>query len=68
MLKSYEAIYEQGQMKWLADQPQVTSARVIVTIWLWYINANFERFPSHWRSRIESANQVGVSPSKSSHY
>lgn len=32
MLKSYEAIYEQGQMKWLADQPQVTSARVIVTI------------------------------------
>jgi hypothetical protein len=32
MLKSYEAIYEQGQMKWLADQPQVISARVIVTI------------------------------------
>jgi hypothetical protein len=32
MLKSYEAIYEQGQMQWLSDQPQVTSARVIVTI------------------------------------
>jgi hypothetical protein len=32
MLKSYEAIYKQGQMQWLSDQPQVTSARVIVTI------------------------------------
>jgi hypothetical protein len=32
MLKSYEAIYEKGQMQWLSDQPQVTSARVIVTI------------------------------------
>jgi hypothetical protein len=32
MLKSYEAIYEQGQVRWLSDQPQVTSARVIVTI------------------------------------
>lgn len=33
MLKSYEAIFENGQMKWVADQPNVTSARVIVTIW-----------------------------------
>lgn len=32
MLKSYEAIFENGQMKWVADQPNVTSARVIVTI------------------------------------
>jgi hypothetical protein len=32
MLKSYEAIYENGQVTWLAEQPQVTSARVIVTI------------------------------------
>jgi hypothetical protein len=32
MLKSYEAIYEGGQVRWLSDQPQVTSARVIVTI------------------------------------
>jgi len=32
MLKSYEAIYENGEVKWLAEQPQVTSARVIVTI------------------------------------
>ncbi|SKB11323.1 PilT protein, N-terminal [Planktothrix sp. PCC 11201] len=31
-------------------------------IWLWYINANFDQFPSDWRLRIESANQVGVSP------
>lgn len=32
MLKSYEAIYENGQVKWLNEQPEVTTARVIVTI------------------------------------
>ena len=32
MLKSYEAVYENGQVTWLAEKPQVNSARVIVTI------------------------------------
>jgi hypothetical protein len=32
MLKSYEAIYENGQLTWLGEQPQISSARVIVTI------------------------------------
>ena len=32
MLKSYEAIYENGQVTWLAEQPQVSSARIIVTV------------------------------------
>jgi len=32
MLKSYEATYENGQIKWLSEQPEITSARVIVTI------------------------------------
>ena len=32
MLKSYEAIYENGQVKWLADRPEVLSARVVVTV------------------------------------
>jgi hypothetical protein len=32
MLRSYEAIYENGQVKWLSDAPPVTSARVIVTV------------------------------------
>ena len=32
MLKSYEAIYENGQVKWLAEQPEIKVARVIVTI------------------------------------
>jgi hypothetical protein len=32
MLKSYEAIYENGQVTWLAEQPHVKNARVIVTI------------------------------------
>lgn len=32
MLKSYEALYENGQVKWLTDQPNITTARIIVTI------------------------------------
>ncbi|MEC4887601.1 MAG: hypothetical protein SAL70_40770 [Scytonema sp. PMC 1070.18] len=32
MLKSYEAIFENGQVKWLTSEPKVSSARVIVTI------------------------------------
>ncbi|EDX85049.1 hypothetical protein S7335_2748 [Synechococcus sp. PCC 7335] len=32
MLKSYEAIYENGQVKWLNEQPVAASARIIVTV------------------------------------
>ncbi|MEP0924838.1 hypothetical protein [Leptolyngbya sp. ST-U4] len=32
MLKSYEAIYENGQVKWLKEQPEIKTARIIVTI------------------------------------
>jgi hypothetical protein len=32
MLKSYEAIMENGQLKWLTDEPKPSSARVIITI------------------------------------
>jgi hypothetical protein len=32
MLKSYEAVVENGQVKWLAEQPELKFARVIVTI------------------------------------
>lgn len=32
MLNSYEAIIKNGQIKWLTSEPQVSSARVIVTI------------------------------------
>jgi len=32
MLKSYEATLENGQLKWLVDEPKLSSARVIVTI------------------------------------
>jgi hypothetical protein len=32
MLKSYEAIYENGQVIWLAEQPHVKTAHVIATI------------------------------------
>ena len=32
MLKSYEATYENGQMRWLNEKPSVNSVRVIVTV------------------------------------
>jgi hypothetical protein len=32
MLQSYEAIIENGQVKWLTDAPKISKARVIVTI------------------------------------
>jgi hypothetical protein len=32
MLKSYEAVYENGQVKWLGEKPSVQSARLIVTV------------------------------------
>lgn len=31
-------------------------------IWFWWINLEFDRFPSQWRDKIETAGQVGVSP------
>ncbi|PAX57201.1 hypothetical protein [Brunnivagina elsteri] len=32
MLQSYEAIIENGQVRWLTDTPKISKARVIVTI------------------------------------
>jgi hypothetical protein len=32
MLKSYEAIYENGQVKWLEEAPQIDNARIIITV------------------------------------
>jgi hypothetical protein len=32
MLRSYEAIYDQGQLRWLKDAPRETPLRVIVTV------------------------------------
>ncbi|MEL6353275.1 MAG: hypothetical protein AAFR58_16200 [Cyanobacteria bacterium J06627_28] len=32
MLKSYEAVYENGQLTWVAEQPSAQTARVIVTV------------------------------------
>lgn len=32
MLKSYEAIYDHGQIRWLEAPPDVEEARVIITV------------------------------------
>ena len=31
-------------------------------IWIWFINQEFDRFPTAWREAIETADQVGISP------
>lgn len=35
MLKSYEAIYDHGQVRWLDTPPDVDGARLIVTLLPW---------------------------------
>jgi PIN domain nuclease of toxin-antitoxin system len=30
-------------------------------IWFWFINQEFQRFPTHWREIIETSEEVGVS-------
>ncbi len=32
MLKSYEATYDNGQIKWLDEKPQISTARIIITV------------------------------------
>ena len=32
MLKSYEAIYDNGHVIWLTEQPDVSPSRIIVTV------------------------------------
>jgi hypothetical protein len=32
MLKSYEAIYENGRIKWINEQPPAVTAHIIVTV------------------------------------
>ena len=32
MLKSYEAIYDHGQIRWIGDAPALDQARIIVTV------------------------------------
>lgn len=46
MLKSYEAIYENGQLQWLAEKPEVKSARLIVTVLEESSGSKKRRFPS----------------------
>ncbi|NJM00837.1 MAG: hypothetical protein HC924_19680 [Synechococcaceae cyanobacterium SM2_3_2] len=32
MLKTYQAIYEKGQIQWIGETPEVESAHVLITI------------------------------------
>lgn len=43
MLKSYEAIYSNGQVKWLEEQPAVKSNEQFYQLCLWNPNVKFER-------------------------
>ncbi len=62
MLKSYEAIYENGQIKWLAEQPDVERARAIVTILEASESPPIQRtFPAHMVGKVEILGDI-VSP------
>lgn len=52
MLKSYEAIYENGQVQWLTEQPAATSARIIVTV--------LEEKPEGQQKTVPIATQTGT--------
>jgi len=30
-------------------------------IWIWFINQDFDKFPNHWRDKIETSKRVGIS-------
>jgi hypothetical protein len=32
MLKTYEAIYDNGQIKWLTEKPEIQTAKILVTV------------------------------------
>jgi hypothetical protein len=51
MLKSYEGIVENGQVRWLAERPMVDRARVIVTV--------LEEQPSSTKRRTASPSIAG---------
>ncbi|HEY9703094.1 MAG TPA: hypothetical protein V6C58_11645 [Allocoleopsis sp.] len=51
MLKSYEAIYENGQVKWLDAPPEISSARIIITV--------LEEKKPEIKRRFPVANMVG---------
>jgi len=53
MLKSYEATYENGQIKWLSDQLQISSARIIIT----FLEETLT--PVKMLKRITSAHLIG---------
>ena len=63
MLKNYEAIYENGQVKWLTEKPQISSARVIVTVLEETPNNNNPKrtTPAHLVGKAETLGDI-VSP------
>jgi hypothetical protein len=63
MLKSYEAIYEDGQVKWLGEQPEMKSARLIVTVLEEKSSDTVKRriFPADMAGQVEILGDI-VSP------
>jgi hypothetical protein len=63
MLKSYEATYENGQVKWLSDQPSVQGARLIVTVLEETVSPTIKRrtFPTDLAGKVQILGDI-VSP------
>jgi hypothetical protein len=63
MLKSYEAIYKDGQIEWLVEQPSVQYARLIVTVLEETIPSDVKRrtFPPDLVGQVKTSGDI-VSP------
>jgi hypothetical protein len=63
MLKSYEATYEDGQVKWVREQPSVQGARLIVTVLEETVSPTAKRrtFPTELAGKVQILGDI-VSP------
>jgi hypothetical protein len=63
MLKSYEATYENGQVKWLDEQPSAPCARLIVTVLEETASPSIKRrtFPTDLAGKVQILGDI-VSP------
>ena len=56
MLKAYEAIYEDGRLEWLDEQPKAGRHRVLVTV----LDQKKQRAPEEVRRVLEATRGAGV--------
>jgi len=61
MLKSYEAIYEEGKLRWIREQPPAKRMKVIVTV----LEEDTDAQPTATRKELMERAKGCVRPAKS---